>query len=243
VGSLKVDGDSGMSEAEFRRVAHLRAGARVNRDTVSRALAGGDENGSDAMGQFVAACDAIKRHVGGALLGVHHSGKDKDRGMRGSSVLLGACDAAIRVTKTEHIVTLKTEKQKDAEEAAPIYMELRKRAWAEGLGKEETTLVPFRSEAPAEETNNGLSNEQITRSFGLLADAWGDKNALSLAAQTRDQGRYAPDILTARLGADARIWQAALRDWLANGCLSVEEYDSHAHKSGLRVLNPIIKGG
>lgn len=40
VGAVKVDGDSGMSDGEFRRVAHLRAGAHVNRDTVSRALAG-----------------------------------------------------------------------------------------------------------------------------------------------------------------------------------------------------------
>lgn len=40
VGSVEVNGDAGMSVAEFRRVAHLRVGAHVNRDTVSRALAG-----------------------------------------------------------------------------------------------------------------------------------------------------------------------------------------------------------
>ena len=40
VGSVEVTGDPGMSTAEFRRVARLRSGARVTRDTVNRALAG-----------------------------------------------------------------------------------------------------------------------------------------------------------------------------------------------------------
>jgi outer membrane protein insertion porin family len=40
IGTVEVTGDSGMSATEFRRVAHLRIGAHVNRDTVSRALAG-----------------------------------------------------------------------------------------------------------------------------------------------------------------------------------------------------------
>ena len=40
VGSVEVAGDSGMSVAKFRRIARLRSGSHVNRDTVSRALAG-----------------------------------------------------------------------------------------------------------------------------------------------------------------------------------------------------------
>ncbi len=40
VGTVTVTGDPGMSAQEFCRVAHLRAGAHVDRDTVSRALAG-----------------------------------------------------------------------------------------------------------------------------------------------------------------------------------------------------------
>ncbi|HEV2135509.1 MAG TPA: POTRA domain-containing protein [Terracidiphilus sp.] len=38
VGSVEVNGDAGMSAAEFRRVAGLRSGAHVTRDSVSRAL-------------------------------------------------------------------------------------------------------------------------------------------------------------------------------------------------------------
>lgn len=40
IGSIKVNGDSGMSLDEFRRHAGLRSGAHIDRDTVNRALAG-----------------------------------------------------------------------------------------------------------------------------------------------------------------------------------------------------------
>ena len=40
VGTVQVTGDSGMTIEEFRRHAHLRTGARVDHDTVNRALAG-----------------------------------------------------------------------------------------------------------------------------------------------------------------------------------------------------------
>ncbi|HEU5457473.1 MAG TPA: POTRA domain-containing protein, partial [Terracidiphilus sp.] len=40
VGAVRVSGDSGITEAEFRRYTRLHTGARVDHDTVSRALAG-----------------------------------------------------------------------------------------------------------------------------------------------------------------------------------------------------------
>lgn len=205
-------------------------------DTVSRALAGSDENGQEAMGAFVAACDAIKRHAGGALIGVHHSGKDKDRGMRGSTVLLGACDASIRVSKDGQTVTLKTEKQKDAEEAAPIYMEMKKVEWATGLEEEQSTLVPLRSEAQPREELEGLSNEQIHKAFGILADAWGAKRPLSTAPQTKAKGRYAPRILARAVGASEATMHRYLIDWMETECLSIEVCDSNSKARGLQVL-------
>ena len=84
-------------------------------DTVARAIAGAEENSSTDMGLFVAACDEIKALTGGALLAVHHAGKDANRGARGSTALLGAVDTSLMVGKSEDIVVLRTEKQKDAE--------------------------------------------------------------------------------------------------------------------------------
>jgi hypothetical protein len=49
-------------------------------DTVARALLGHEENSADSIGAFVAACDAVKRHCGGALLGIHHAGRTRRAG-------------------------------------------------------------------------------------------------------------------------------------------------------------------
>ena len=93
-------------------------------DTVARALLGGEENSATDMGLFVDACDQIKAHTGSALLAVHHAGKDSAKGMRGSSSLLGGVDAAMSITNFDGIVTLKVEKQKDAEPIGDMNFEM-----------------------------------------------------------------------------------------------------------------------
>jgi hypothetical protein len=208
-------------------------------DTVSRALAGADENGQDSMGTFVAACDEVRTHAHCTVLGVHHSGKDKDRGMRGSTVLLGACDVSIRLTKSEKIVTLKTEKQKDAEEAEPIYMEMEKVTWATGLGQEESTLVPFRSEAKAEIDKQDIGRDQIVKAFGIIADAWDKGHPLSNQPRAAASGRYASRILSTRLGGEPSQWDQLITSWLENDCLAVEVVDKKTKAKGLKVLEPV----
>ena len=94
-------------------------------DTVARALPGSDENSATDMGAFVDACDRIRHHTGAAVLGVHHSGKDPGRGMRGSSALLGAVDTSIEVKHTEGVICLKNEKQKDHAEHPTIYLNMK----------------------------------------------------------------------------------------------------------------------
>jgi hypothetical protein len=95
-------------------------------DTVARTLAstGSDENDATAMGQFGEMCGVIQRHAGCAVLAVHHSGKDAARGMRGSSSLLGLSDTVLELTASEALLTLKVQKQKDAEPAQDATYEL-----------------------------------------------------------------------------------------------------------------------
>ena len=207
-------------------------------DTVSRSLAGADENGQETMSAFVKACDDIKAHTGGALIGIHHSGKDKDRGMRGSTVLLGACDASIRLTKSDKLVTLAFEKQKDAEQGDPIYFQLDKHVWQSSQhGEELSTLVPVRSEA--NEAEGTLTMDQVRNAFAALADAWADGRPLSHKPQTRSDGRYAPQILAKRFGGAADAWVSMIASWLENGVLSFEMYDHKSKSRGLQVLRPV----
>lgn len=209
-------------------------------DTVSRSIAGVDENTQDTMSRFVAACDRVRQHAGGACIGVHHSGKDKDRGMRGSSVLLGACDSAIRLTKDSWIVTLTIEKQKDAEEGDPLYFELEEYAWSEGSqsapGEGITTLVPKRA---SRDDTAQISRSRIAEAFGIMVDAWLAGQPLSSKVQTRREGRYAPRVFTERIGGSSEEWEELLEGWLASGSVVFECFDRRAKSFGLRVVDPI----
>ncbi len=112
-------------------------------DTVARAIPGADENSAQDMGRFVAAIEHIKSQVACHVHGVHHSGKDPDRGARGSSALLGAIDTMIRVTREEDQVTVEVEKQKDDDEAKPIALQIERVDLSHALTIEHSlVLVP-----------------------------------------------------------------------------------------------------
>jgi len=88
-----------------RLVATIQAAAKrmgqpvklVVIDTLSRAMAGGNENAPDDMGALVRSMDAIRAATGACLLFVHHSGKDAAKGARGHSLLRAAVDTEIEV--------------------------------------------------------------------------------------------------------------------------------------------------
>ncbi|KQO69518.1 hypothetical protein ASF22_02605 [Methylobacterium sp. Leaf87] len=67
-------------------------------DTLSRVMAGGDENSSVDMGALVRHLDAIRAVTGAHVLVVHHTGKDTAKGARGHSLLRAATDTEIEVT-------------------------------------------------------------------------------------------------------------------------------------------------
>ena len=85
-------------------------------DTLSRALAGGDENGPKDMTGFVGNIDRI-RHASPHVMIVHHAGKDLAKGARGHSSLRAATDTEIELAPTgngkECIATVT--KQRDLE--------------------------------------------------------------------------------------------------------------------------------
>lgn len=66
-------------------------------DTLSRAMGAGNENATEDMSRFVTRLDRIRELTGAHIMLVHHSGKDRAKGARGSSALRGAVDTEIEV--------------------------------------------------------------------------------------------------------------------------------------------------
>jgi hypothetical protein len=95
-------------------------------DTLARNF-GGDENKATDVGQFVRHVDDhLRRKWKATTLIVHHSGKDGDRGARGSSALKGAADAEYAVSRNEDdkVIRLIPRKMKDSEEPPPMAFQL-----------------------------------------------------------------------------------------------------------------------
>jgi hypothetical protein len=84
-------------------------------DTLSRALAGGDENSPEDMGALVMNMDRIRAETGAALWFVHHCGKDAARGARGHSSLRAAIDTEIEVSASDITRSAAVVKQRDLE--------------------------------------------------------------------------------------------------------------------------------
>ena len=88
-------------------------------DTLSRAMAGGNENAPEDMGALVRHVDEIRAATGATVLVVHHSGKDAAKGARGHSLLRAAVDTELELTATENGTrTLRATKQRDMEGGA-----------------------------------------------------------------------------------------------------------------------------
>jgi hypothetical protein len=90
-------------------------------DTLSRALAGGDENSSVDMGAFIRSCDRLRSRTSAHLMVVHHTGKDKARGARGWSGIRAAIDTEIEIADGKIAVT----KQRDLEPIKVIRFDLK----------------------------------------------------------------------------------------------------------------------
>ena len=73
------------------------------------------------MNALVRGCDDLRAAFPSAtVLVVHHCGKQKRQGARGSLALQGATEAVFALTRSGDARKLINEKQKDGEEAAPI---------------------------------------------------------------------------------------------------------------------------
>lgn len=87
-------------------------------DTLARSFGAGDENTSTDMNQVIKRATDVRDALDATVLLVHHSGKDRERGARGSSSLRAAVETEIEAKKTGETSTLEATKQRDLEAGA-----------------------------------------------------------------------------------------------------------------------------
>ena len=113
--------DVGWVDALAEVVAEMRP-VLIVIDTLSRSIAGHNENAPETMSKVVENADRIRTAAGGAcVLFIHHATKDGSTN-RGHSALEGACDVRWKLTKDDTGLVLSNPKAKDDQEApdAPL---------------------------------------------------------------------------------------------------------------------------
>jgi hypothetical protein len=122
-------------------------------DTVSRAMAGGDENGPADMGAFVHAMDMFRGAFHCHVSGVHHiSGKGNGKGPRGHSCLPAAMDTEQEVARLgdSKISRMTVNKRRDGVAGEQLHFELPQLVLGQDEdGDDVTTCIVRATEQPA----------------------------------------------------------------------------------------------
>lgn len=92
-------------------------------DTATRAMRGLDENSAKDMGIFSQTCDNIREALDCAVIVVRHTGKDRDKGGRGSNVFDGDVDGTLHVVRADKTmaVEVRVEEMRNAAEREDPY--------------------------------------------------------------------------------------------------------------------------
>lgn len=105
---------------EYRKIFDVPV-VKITIDTVSQSMAGGDENSPQAMGNHVRIVKLVRDRTGVHVKGIHHSGKDIDRGARGHSLLRASLDSEFKATQpVDGYIRLECTKQRNNEKHQPF---------------------------------------------------------------------------------------------------------------------------
>lgn len=155
-------------------------------DTLNRHFGPGDENSTQDMTKFVQAIDVIRARTRAHICIVHHSGKDADKGSRGSSALLGAVDNEFRITRTEgtKLCRIECTAARHSDEPKPMTVELVKvEAIHPETGEVMTSLLPVLRSTEEDESDAGPSIPQPAKDV-MEAIRKGAKTVFELEADT-----------------------------------------------------------
>jgi hypothetical protein len=173
-------GDIERLVALIRSVSDLSPPALLVIDTVSRVLAGGNENAPDDMGALVRSLDRLRNELRCHVAAVHHSGKEQSRGSRGHSLLRCAVDTEIEVTRevATGISTATVTKQRDGATEGQIAFRLRQvKLGKDQDGEPVTSCVVEPVSGPIKNTRQGKLSGAARVGFDQLRNCMADHSA------------------------------------------------------------------
>lgn len=153
-------------------------------DTLSRAMAGGNENGPEDMTVFIQNVDELREFAEAGVAIVHHSGKDSAAGARGHSSLRAATDTEIElsVSKSGKYKMAKATKQRDMETGKefPFQLDIVDLGEDEDGDKVTTCTLRMIAESDLEELNkqplSGVAKDVADAFWILKGERVGSKN-------------------------------------------------------------------
>lgn len=97
-------------------LATVGEGALLIVDTQAKASAGAEEQSAKDMGVIYANIERIAQRIKGVVMPIAHAGKDEDKGARGSSAQVAACDMVICIKRNGEMRQWLVEKNKNGPE-------------------------------------------------------------------------------------------------------------------------------
>jgi len=205
-------------------------------DTLSRAIAGGDENAATDMTAFIRNVDLIRQRTGAHLMVVHHTGKDTAKGARGHSSLRAATDTEIELFVDEFGNRVaKVTKQRDYPGGEEFRFALKSVLLGKDKdGDEVSTCVVEVADRP-ENSNAAPPIETCRAILEAINKAWLAGEPLSMVPQTKHSGRYAPRVLSRHFPVKETVITRLLDVWIDRKVLVMALRDAHRNLTGLRV--------
>lgn len=162
-------------------------------DTLARSIGDGDENSAKDVSGFVQNLDQIRDQTGAHVLVVHHSGKDAERGARGSSALRAAVDTEIAIDAQRRATA---PKQRDLPIADPLFFDLQQVTLGQDNdGEPVTSAIVVDADAPTMKQKRLSGRAEVAL------------QALEDALMAHGQPGFGPDLPAGRTVVKLEIWR------------------------------------
>lgn len=141
-------------------------------DTLSRIMAGGDENSAADMTALIRNVDAVREATGAHIMLVHHTGKDTARGARGHSSLRAATDTEIEVSNENGARAAMVTKQRDHRGGETFAFALKSVVLGTDTDGDDVTSCVVESVAEEEHAAAVMQKKGLGGNQKIIADAF-----------------------------------------------------------------------